>query len=493
MKLPSARMLLKPALMWQHFNAWLTAPERHPQGARHPLWLWLMLPVLLWVCWRLGFASSLAGTMFSQRPLLLAVLPLLLVLGFAVLFNRPGLLLLILVFRAGLDPLLEQTKIPLGGSSMGLGGVLNGLIIMLTVWMILERRGAFKVWPLARFFAPFLLMVGISITYSPTVVDSIKLYLNLITYLCAFLLGGFLVQQRDLSYVMRVIVVSSLVPVLISMVMLASGVSVLNAGISVDGAFREDASRFYGPFTHPNIFAFYILLVVTCAVVLLETQKHSRQVTVLAWSYIAVLSFCLLKTQTRSAWAAYGVVMFLYALGYNRKLLLPMALAAVLALLTPEVRDRLMDLHNDRSYLAWSKLNSYEWRKNLWAEGLSWLPKKNYLFGMGMGAFYVNSKYYFNTAGGVSFWPHSVYVQNIFDHGVVSLVFFIYLMLAPLREMVKYFAANRLLFFASVTIVIAYCMVCYSDNVMGYLVYNIYHWLLLGALFSAMTPSQEKA
>jgi len=81
-----------------------------------------------------GFsAAKLALDDHGHKALLIA-LPAACILGMLFVYARETLLLLIILFRANLDPLLNMTKIGGGGAAMSLGGLLNGSSSALSSW-----------------------------------------------------------------------------------------------------------------------------------------------------------------------------------------------------------------------------------------------------------------------------------------------------------------------------------------------------------------------
>jgi len=51
--------------------------------------------------------------------------------------------------------------------------------------------------------------------------------------------------------------------------------------------------------------------------------------------------------------------------------------------------------------------------------------------------------------------------------------------------MISYSRLDGLAGFSGLAVVLVLAFVCYSDNVLGYLVFNIYAWMVLGALFQS--------
>lgn len=83
--------------------------------------------------------------------------------------------------------------------------------------------------------------------------------------------------------------------------------------------------------------------------------------------------------------AGLGGFLFIYACLYERRYLFVLIGAACVALLIPEIRDRITDLGQGNEMAANQALNSYAWRKELWTSGLNWMEKKPLLVWIWVG------------------------------------------------------------------------------------------------------------
>ena len=95
----------------------------------------LFWTALLAICFIAGLLTIVAGDFGEQRPALLLALPMLLLLGFAFFLAPKGLVVVILLLRACLDPVLGQGRLPGIG---GVGGLVNLAIIVLAFAMTMR-------------------------------------------------------------------------------------------------------------------------------------------------------------------------------------------------------------------------------------------------------------------------------------------------------------------------------------------------------------------
>lgn len=440
----------------------------------------------------LGQVSSIAGTMFSQRPLLLAGLPMVLLLGLFFLLNRPLLLMVILLARAGLDPILDMTKLPIGGG-MGIGAILNGLILVLTVSMVLEKGP--KRLKLAWFILPFVLIMAVGVARSPQTGEAFKAMLSIVTCYSAFVIGTYMSGSKEKAdNVIKIILYSSFLPSLMGLVMWVTDFRFATSQ-SFDGFEDAEAGRFSGPFTHPNILAFYTLVVMAATLYLWRTYRHTNKlwVNMAAPVYLLVLVLFMLLTKTRSAWAACAMLFFLYGVFFERRFLVYLGVGLLCSLAVPSVQERVADALQETSYLQYAKLNSYAWRTLLWEQALAWLPPNKYLTGMGFASFKHYSAEFFEMGRGIGVGAHNVYLEAFFELGAVGLLAFVLMLAYPaLRIALRVLRVYRMLGAMAILVITLYALICYSDNMQFYLVVNLYFWLLVGAVMSVQEQQVDE-
>jgi O-antigen ligase len=194
----------------------------------------------------------------------------------------------------------------------------------------------------------------------------------------------------------------------------------------------------------------------------------------------------LLFTKTRSAWVATFAFFVLYGLLYERKYLVLVIVTPLFALFIPDIRDRIIDLTQGNHVVTYGALNSYAWRKLIWETGLNWMQPSHYFFGYGVEAFLHYSISFFPLAGGMQRAAHSVYVQLLFNTGIVGLLTFIWLYGSLTFRLAQFYKANKLMIFSSIMLICQYTLIAYSDNMLSYLAFNWYFWFVLGATYSML-------
>ncbi|BAL23278.1 O-antigen ligase [Azoarcus sp. KH32C] len=419
-----------------------------------------------------GIALPLYADAMAESYLRLMALPALLVLGFVFLVDRSLLLGLVLLFRAAGDLVFESTKITLGGQSIGFGGLVNAFVILVAVLLVAARPERFP-RRIASAWTGFLLVALVGTAIAPDRGDAVRTYLGLLSYFAVFVSAFYFVNgERDFKVCVKLVLLSSLLPAAYALVDVA-----MNAGGGLHG-FRLKST-----FSHPNIFAFYLTLVLLVSIYALKSPTivltPLRRVALMA--YVPFLLGLLLLTQTRSAWVACFAIFALYALLFERRYLVYLLLVPVLALLVPAVRERVLDLGSGNEVVQYAKLNSLAWRLQIWEYGLRWIRPVNVPLGFGLGAFKYFSPTFFPYSGGVNFGAHNIYVQIVFELGVIGLACFAWLFARVFGTLRRMAAADRLGAFVAIALVVEYLIISASDNVLAYLAFNWYVWFVLGA------------
>ncbi|MFC7298944.1 O-antigen ligase family protein [Herminiimonas aquatilis] len=413
----------------------------------------------------------------------LLALPAILVFGFLLIFNRLLLLTLIILFRSTGDVILESTRFSLGSYETGVGGLINLCVIMLACMLVFEKPSRLPK-KMTLSWVPFLLVALFGVVISPEKGDAIRTYLTLLSYFAMFVIAFYFVHSgKDFRHCIKLVLWSSVLPALYALVDVA-----MNGGAGGAEGFRLQST-----FTHPNIFAFYLTLMIPLTLYVLKDKvaplkSGSRVALTLYMFYMLAL---LVLTQTRSAWLALMIVFVAYALLFERRYLLYLMLLPVAALLIPEIRDRLMDLGSGTAAVGYAKLNSFAWRLSIWESGLQWMRPSQYVFGYGLEAFRHYSQTFFPAANHMNWGAHNVYVQWFFDVGLLGLSAYLFLYARVAMMLKSLIKVDKLAAFVSLSLVFIYLVVSSSDNIFGYLVFNWYFWFTVGigcALATSVIP-----
>ena len=415
-----------------------------------------------------GFVGAVDGS-----PAKALALPALLLLGMLLVASRMALLVGILLLRGFCDVFFDATRISLGATQIGLGFLVNIFVIMIALLLVIEKP---QQLPKKMFLAwlPFLLICVCGVAIAPGVAEALRVLLAQLSYCAIFVCAFYIVRTpEDFKRCARIVLYSSVLPLLYALVDIA-----VKGGVS-----GPNGARLQATFAHPNIFAFYLTLVIAVGFYVLksDTYKLSQGQRIGLGGYVGLLLVMLLLTQTRSAWIACGAMFLGYGLLFERRYLVYMLVAPVLALMIPEVRDRVLDLGAGNEVKLYAKLNSFAWRQYIWESGLNWMQPSRYLLGYGIDSFAFYSPTFFPLAGKTHFGAHSMYVQWLFELGALGLGACLWLFARVLWTLKGLAASDRLGAFVLVVMVLQYLIVSASDNMAAYLAFNWYFWFMLGA------------
>ncbi|MDI1360972.1 O-antigen ligase family protein [Methylotenera sp.] len=423
-----------------------------------------------------GIFVAYFGSAVGDSLGLLVALPMAMVIGFLFLFDRYSLLLLIMLSRASLDVLLDNTRF----GSFGLGAVLNALVIFMAIIAIIQHPiPARKVF--CQTWLSFLLIALMSIFFAPEKLTALKYFLVLLSFASTFVLAIVLIKsEEDYGRWIKAVLLSSVIPVIYGFIDLANG--------GYNGQ-ESEGLRISSTFSHPNVFAFYLVLMISLSFYCYKTKAAYISVFIRRTLpiYIFILLALLVLTKTRTAWVSCAAFFTMYALIYERKYLLYILLAPILAFMIPEVRDRLLDLGQGNQVINYSKLNSYAWRKLIWHDGLSFMSRSHYFFGYGLEAFKERSVDFFTMSGGKKMDAHSVYVQLFFETGIFGLVTYIWLHIKTATLLAPFYKKNKLMIFTMIMLLLEFAFEAYADNMLSYLSYIWYMWFVLGAVYAVNT------
>ncbi|MFJ3045120.1 O-antigen ligase family protein [Herbaspirillum chlorophenolicum] len=421
----------------------------------------------------IGIIVPIFAGMVGDSYARLAALPALFILGGLMIFNRTLLLLIIVLLRSAGDIVLEATRATnASGFSPGLGGAINALIILIAFLFVVEKPQRLP----RAVMVPWIILLAVSfygLAVSPELGAALKIVLSLLSYCAMFICAFYIVRTpEDFRSLVKLVIWSSVLPALYGVVTVA-----LNARGGLSG-FRLQST-----FGHANILAFYLTLVLSMGLYVLKSPEFRltqlKRIGLMSWMFF--LMGLLLLTQTRSAWIACFLMFFLYGTLFERRYLLYLMVLPLIALMIPSVHERIAQLDSGNTVETYAKLNSFAWRVLLWKSGLHWMSPSHYLQGYGVESFLHYSVVFFPLAGGVPWGAHSVYVQWFFDTGLIGIAAYFFVFYAVIRMLAKLYPADKLAACMLIFIAVEHLIVSASDNVLAYLAFNWYFWLLCGA------------
>lgn len=416
-----------------------------------------------------GWAALKVAGFIGNNYMLVVAVPFLLILTLLTFMDLKYPLILVLLFRPLLDPLLEYTKMHIFGQSLGVGALLNGLVIALTGMFLLKNRTCLnKV--IGRYnWLVFLVLCCFSLVVSPDPGRGLRLILNLLSYLCLFMLPFLLIKkQTDFLLWLRVLVVSGFFVVIAGLVDFFRG-----------GAIYTDVGmRIKGSFSHPNILAFYlVLLIVICIFVWQEKISLFPRYQGFLISFMLLSSgFLIVETKTRNATIAIWGLLIIYAMLRDRRYLIPLLLTPLAALLIPSFSNRILEVMSPSQGLTTS-LDSFAWRVSVWKSALPLVWQSPFV-GHGLASFQPLSVTFSKIVVKGGSPAHNVWLELAFETGIPGLIAYLSIHAVLLFTVIKRFKSG--IRFLLAALIISLCLISLGDNMLYYLAFNWYYWFFLG-------------
>jgi O-antigen ligase len=404
------------------------------------------------------------------------------------------LVLPLLISRAALDAFLGNFDISVGGVSLSPGALLNLLIVACAALIFLKQTDLAAPRLAVLCWSPFLLWNAMEAARSPDLPGAIKVLFAYVSFASVFYLAlEYNLLSRSRSALASIFTLSAIIPLTVALVQIVTS--------------GGDSERIAGSMPHPNIFAFYLTILISVLYERILAADTARLERALYGAFAGLALIVLLLTGTRSAWIGLYLFLILYTLLTKPALTLALFVLPLAALGLPEVRDRLFDIVDASSYtpdishiqmmargqVAGSNLsgfNSLAWRKLIWAATLEevW---KNPVIGHGLEAFTHDATSFFAIAGGEKSATHNIYIQILYESGIVGLISFLWITIGSTIHAirnnypVKYYAI-------AIPFSLSFLIESYSDNMLYYLADNWYFWFCCGSFISAFSSKMYK-
>ncbi|MDD5527473.1 MAG: O-antigen ligase family protein [Patescibacteria group bacterium] len=396
---------------------------------------------------------------------------------FAIAFvaNKTGLFLLLLL-RPCLDYFTDQS-FSLAGLTVNFAGIFAVLAIIFCLFVVMKNIGRFKRLPLASAWIFFLVALAASLITSVDVGLGITELLRLLSTMLIFFASFILIESnRDLADLIKVIIVSALIPSLVAVYQYFT-----KTGLTVP--FEGVYNRVFGTFAHPNLLAFYLLLVLAlCFVIFLVSDK--KKISVLLYASAAGLFLITLAfTYTRSAWLGLLILVIMLGITRYRKFLIIALLFLSLSYFSIEqINARVQSFaNNDPS-------SSIQWRLQLWQDSFGYFLQKP-LLGYGVGT---SNEIILQNRGPQAGSPdaHNDYLRIALDAGLIGLFGFLFLIIALLSSLIKiYHRQNkpRLKTLSFVVLMLAggFYLIGFGDNILANTALQWALWAILGGSMAA--------
>ncbi|CDM69201.1 membrane protein [Clostridium bornimense] len=261
---------------------------------------------------------------------------------------------------------------------------------------------------LVRVLLIITIFMGISVLYSP---DKLLALRDTLRFLVAtgliFIVKNEYSDEFKLSNLIKLIYIPAFLEMIYGIYEKLSG--------KID-FFTGDIGRIQGTMGHPTILAGYATILFFPLFFVMVNEKNKKWKT---FYIIELLSFVVVifLTQSRSSWLAFGIGALVLCIYYSYKLIILFIIGGGIALLSSDVRERLLGFTNDAG------------RFNIWKLAVK-CYKDHPIIGVGAGNYeavhpdYV-AKYPELNPGEYIYHTHNVYLKMATELGTIGLGLFI--------------------------------------------------------------------
>lgn len=354
------------------------------------------------------------------------------------------------------------------------------LIALAAIQLIKRKFNFFK----EKTFWPWLLFLFITAVLSIFSFDkssSLVNFFRLLSFFSAFIFGFLIFDNaKKITNLARVIIFSAIIPAA------AAWVQLINRGGFYDG----ERWRLVGTFTHPNMLAIYLVLII-CLTIFVALNLRKKAIEKIPYLFLAIFFIIpLLFTYTRIAWLSLAFILFFVGVYRFRKLLLISVLAFfLLYFFAPFFQDRISTL------VGIAASDSSSWRINLWKDIISYI-KDSPWFGYGPGTASVFLKKNVPRLL-VETEPHNDYLKIWLESGIFALLSYLWIFIDYLKRMYQGFKTEKrprlkILYFFLILFTLSMGGASLTDNVLKDAVMQWEFWVLSGGLLAIIKLGNKK-
>lgn len=395
----------------------------------------------------------------------------------AIFIHKPLYFLIGLFFlRSALDNFLATIRFSLGDIDLGLGGLVALALIIGTLFYISiykDNPNRFKQLIVGLYFV-FCLVSIMSFFITLDKVGAVKELVRRFSIFSILLLTmANINSEKKSTQLLKAIIFSAIIPLIVGSV-----IYIIRGG------------RFTGTFGHPNILAFYLLIIIGCVLTQVDCPHRHFSLSFSRKLYLGALVAALLLTLTRSAWASCCLMVGIYAFFFNKRLIIPVFCALIGIAFLPIVQERILNTFDvSAGSMAVEEMSSLGWRLNTWY----------YLFTEAIKRPFIG--YGINATAYIGSYPaeaHNDYLRFFVESGIIGvLTYFLpyfYIFIYSVRNYRLFdkdsYLRKLALFF--ICFIPAFLLMSASENMGRYITVHWYFWGLVGIYFGLICLQRER-
>ncbi len=382
----------------------------------------------------------------------------------------------LLFLRPAIDNFLTSIRFAFGGLNLGFGGGVSLAISLGAFFYALTCPKSYRIGlPVVIIYGAFCFFSIFGFMMATEKGEAVKVLLRSFSILSILILMVcHITSSKDAHFIVKSMVYSPWIPI----------------AIGAYTRFKSGGGRFAATFSHPNILAFFILIIMGCLIFRLDQEGGFRKISFKRLVVLILLSVILVLTETRSGWAAFLLMVIIYAFVFNRRLIVPMVILMAILFSTPLVRNKIDNIFrktgsevsiNDQSSLGW---RFTAWR-DLWNAG-----QDNPILGHGINASYGIVKEHLGA--------HNDYLRYFVEQGLIGLITyfapFFYVLFHSISNVRRFPRGSMLEGLAGLFIcfIPAFLLMSMTENLASYVIVQWYFWALVGIYFALIQTEKEK-
>ena len=385
------------------------------------------------------FLSTAVFALFSKNMITALALALFVCFTVALFAYEEFGLYLLLALRPMMDIFGDRT-ILIGSTSFNIAAATGVLAIGWCAFVLMQKRSWLSNKPVFWSFVALLGISAASLLWTQSLTSSVYELIRLVSIIGIYLVACAVITTREqFTRFIHTLILSLVIPVVFGLYQIAT-----HTGFS----FFDLSNRVYGTFGHPNVFGFYLVLMISIMGSFAIAKGKNRTSGIAAVGFL-LLAAMLALTYTRGAWL--GMLVALLVVGFARvpkRVLVVLILGSIISLSAPilnrwalttlgvdvgkvPVISRLMQSNNEA--------NSIDWRFGVWHEMTAKFRERP-LLGYGLGSFtkvrelQVNDHY-------ASTEAHNDYLRLAVETGIVGLGIYVLLLFLVARALIRTYHA----------------------------------------------------
>jgi len=390
------------------------------------------------------------------------------------------------ILRPSLDQAFGLVNFNLGPVTFSPGFAYNlmilGLALALGVRALLfDKTRQRHVASILLAWGPFFFFAIIAELHSPNPIRGLQPLFNYLIYISISYIALEYGEEIDAQQLTRSIFLCGVIPISYGL-------------IHALFHFREPNFREASTFTHPNIFAFFLMIYsgfLLHAYLSFSTLGSNLK----RWLPFAIFLSILLIMLAGTRSALLGSAAFITAYSLIRKpiIIVPIAAVTCALLLVPAISHRILSDLNQTPGVSYARfvataqgnvdesgalsMDSGLWRRYLWVAAWPWITR-NPIAGYGLSSFsfYIPKFFPLRETNGAA---HNDFIQMMFEGGAFFVIAYFNIFFVSIFKIFKSFgkfnASSAYVALASM----AFWIVSFTDNVIHYLTVTTFFWFII--------------